>query len=65
MPYTTFLEGLLDGGLDKKGKKMAPSIRDFTSVCTEVNVDFTVIFSQGKLSELEESKDANGYLIII
>ena len=60
MPYTSFLEGLLDGGVDKKGKKMAPSIRDFTSVCTEVNVDFTVVFPQGKLSELEESKDANG-----
>ena len=60
MPYTAFLEGLLDGGVDKKGKKMAPSIRDFTSVCTEVNVDFTVVFPQGKLSELEASQDANG-----
>ena len=39
---------------------MAPSIRDFTSVCTEVNVDFTVVFPQGRLYELEESKDANG-----
>lgn len=60
MPYTAFLEGLLDGGVDKKGKKMAPSIRDFTSVCTEVNVDFTIVFPQGKLSELEASQDANG-----
>jgi DNA topoisomerase-2 len=60
MPYTAFLEGLLDGGVDKKGKKMAPSIRDFTSVCTEVNVDFTVVFPQGKLSELEASQDTNG-----
>ena len=60
MTYTTFLEGLLDGGVDKKGKRQSPSIRDFTSTCTEVNVDFTVVFPQGKLTELEDATDANG-----
>jgi DNA topoisomerase-2 len=58
MPYITFLEGLLDGGVDKAGKKIAPSIKDFTSLCTEVNVDVTVVFPKGKLAELEQSVDS-------
>jgi DNA topoisomerase-2 len=60
MPYTTFLETLMDGSTDKAGKKIAPTIKDFTSVSTEVTVDFTVVFPKGKLSELEASSDANG-----
>jgi DNA topoisomerase-2 len=60
MPYTTFLEGLLDGGVDKAGKKVAPSIKDFTSISTEVAVDFTVVFPKDKLAELEASNDSNG-----
>ena len=61
MPYTTFLETLMDGTtVDKTGKKIPPSIKDFTSVCTEVNVDFTVVFPKGKIQELVASLDANG-----
>jgi DNA topoisomerase-2 len=61
MPYTTFLESLMDGSsLDKSGKKIPPSIKDFTSVCTEVSIDFTVVFPKDRLAELENSKDANG-----
>lgn len=61
MPYTTFLEGLMDGSsVDKNGKKIAPQIKDFVSVCTEVSVDFTVVFPKGKLEELEKSSDSNG-----
>jgi len=52
MPYVTFLEGLMDGGVDKAGKKIAPAIKDFTSVCTEVAVDITVVFAKGRLDEL-------------
>jgi DNA topoisomerase-2 len=58
MPYSTFLEGLVDGGTDKSGKKVAPSIRDFTSVCTEVTVDIMVTFPRGRLAELETTIDA-------
>lgn len=54
MPYITFLEGLMDGGVDKAGKKVAPVIKDFTSLSTEVTVDITVVFPRGKLAELEE-----------
>ena len=60
MPYTTLLESLVDGGTGKDGKKIPPSIKDFVSMCTEVAIDFTVVFPSGKLSELEASRDENG-----
>ena len=61
MPYTTFLESLMDGtSVDKAGKKIPPTIKDFTSVCTEVSIDFTVVFPKDKLAELQASRDANG-----
>jgi DNA topoisomerase-2 len=61
MPYTTFLESLMDGtSVDKNGKKILPSIKDFTSVSTEVTVDFTVVFPKGKIEELEATLDPNG-----
>lgn len=59
MPYTSFLEGLMDGVVDKNGKRSASQIRDFTSTSTEVNVDFTVTFPRGKLRDLESTEDAN------
>ena len=60
MPYTSFLEGLMDGVIDKNGKRSASQIRDFTSISTEVNVDFTISFPRGKLSDLESTEDVNG-----
>jgi DNA topoisomerase-2 len=60
MPYTTFLESLMDGSVDKAGKKTNPAIKDFTSVSTEVAVDFTVVLNKGTLAELEAKVDANG-----
>jgi len=52
MPYITFLEGLLDGTVDKAGKKSPPVIKDMVSMSTEVAVDITVTFPKGKLAEL-------------
>ena len=60
MPYTTFLEGLLDGTVDKNNKKSPGLIKDMVSLCTEVSVDFTVVFPKGKLQELEKTVDSNG-----
>ena len=57
MPYITYLEGLADGTTDKNGKKLYPSIRDFTSMSTEVNIDISVTFPRGKLAELEGKID--------
>ncbi len=53
MPYITFLEELMDGTTGKDGKKVAPSIKDFKSVSTEVNVNILVTLPKGKLAELE------------
>jgi DNA topoisomerase-2 len=59
MPYVAFLEVLMDGtATDKEGKKIPPSIKDFTSICTEVSVDITVTFPKDRLAELESVKDA-------
>ena len=60
MPYTSFLETLVDGSTDKAGKKIPPVLRDFTSISTETIVDFTIVFPRGKLQEYEEQVDANG-----
>ena len=49
MPYITFLEGLVDGGVDKTGKKIAPTLKDFKSNSTEVAVDIIVQFPKGVL----------------
>jgi DNA topoisomerase-2 len=60
MPYTTYLETLVDGALNAKtGKKSPPLIKDFTSVSTEVTVDFIVVFGRGQLAELEATVDDN------
>ena len=58
MPYTTFLESLIDN-IDKNGKKSTPIIKDFVSLSTEVSVDFTVTFPKGKLNDLLSTKDEN------
>jgi DNA topoisomerase-2 len=61
MPYITFLEGLMDGTVDAKtGKKNVPVIKDFTSMCTELVVDITVVFPKGKLAELEAAANTDG-----
>ena len=60
MPYITFLESLVDGGLDKNGKKIAPVIKDFVSNSTEKIVDIRITFSKGRISELEGNCDATG-----
>ena len=52
MAYTKMLEEMMDGSTDKSGKKIAPVIKDFVSLCTEVNVHFIVTFPKGKLEEL-------------
>ena len=58
MPYITYLEGLVDGTTDKSGKKVAPCLRDFTSLSTEVVVDITIVFPRGKLEEYERKVDS-------
>jgi len=59
MPYISFLESLVDGST-KNGKKVAPSLRDFTSLSTEVVVDINVVFPRGKLESYENDVDDHG-----
>ena len=61
MNYISFLEELVDGGVDKDGKKIAPVLKDVTNMSTEVNVNITVVFPKGKLDDLllSDSKDPN------
>ena len=59
MPYISFLESLVDGST-KNGKKVAPSLRDFTSLSTEVVVDISVVFPRGKLESYENDVDDHG-----
>ena len=60
MPYISFLESLVDGQVDKAGKKSAPVIKDFTSVSTEVTVDILVTFPKDRLRELETMAEDYG-----
>lgn len=59
MPYISFLETLLDGGVDKQGKKQKPIISDFTSNSTEKNVDIHITFPTGIINQLEANINNN------
>ena len=52
MPYLAYLDELLEGGVDKEGKKVAPVLKDVVNLSTEVVVDITVQFPKGKLASM-------------
>jgi len=58
--FKELLEGLLEPGNDKDGKKITPVIKDYDDMSKDTNVDFTVTFAKGKLDELEKNKIDNG-----
>lgn len=60
MPYITFLEELMDGAVDKSGKRTPPAIKDFVSTCTETQVHIVVTFPKGELERLVSLKETNG-----
>jgi DNA topoisomerase-2 len=47
------LDELVDGGVDKSGKKLPPVIKDVINLSTEIDVDITVQFPKGKLATME------------
>jgi DNA topoisomerase-2 len=57
MNYISFLEELVDGTVDKQGKKIPGVLKDIVNMSTEVNVNITVVFPKGKLAEY--SQDPN------
>jgi DNA topoisomerase-2 len=50
--FKEHLEDLLDDK-DKEGKKIVPAIKAYDSNSTDTRVDFTIVFSKGKLEEYE------------
>ena len=60
MPYIAFLETLVEGSVDKNGKKIAPVLNDFVSNSTEKVVDIKVTFPSNIVKELELQLDATG-----
>lgn len=61
LPYISFLEGLMDGTVDKNGHRTPPQIKDMTNLSTESIVDITVVFlTKEIIGELESHTDSNG-----
>jgi DNA topoisomerase-2 len=58
--FKELLEGLLEPGNDKDGKKITPVIKDYDDMSKDTNVDFTITFAKCQLEELEKSKIENG-----
>jgi DNA topoisomerase-2 len=60
MPYVAFLETLVEGSVDKNGKKIIPVLKDFVSNSTEKFVDIRVTFPTNAIKELESNVGING-----
>ena len=58
--FKELLEGLIEPGVDKEGKKLSAIIKDYDDMSKDTNVDFTITFMKGKLEELETSKGDYG-----
>jgi len=54
--FKELLETLLEPSVDKDGKKTPSIIKDYDDLSKDTNVDFTIVFSKGKLEELEGCK---------
>jgi DNA topoisomerase-2 len=58
--FKELLEGLIEPGVDKEGKKLSAIIKDYDDMSKDTNVDFTITFMKGKLEELETLKGDYG-----
>ena len=58
--FKELIESLIEPGVDKDGKKIAATIKDYDDMSKDTNVDFTITFMKGKLEELEELKGEHG-----
>ena len=53
--FKSHLESLLDSN-DSNGKKVIPKIKDYDDMSKDTNVEFTIQFPKGRVSELEAIK---------
>jgi DNA topoisomerase-2 len=51
--FKEHLEGLIEPGVDKDGKKITPIVKDYDDMSKDTNVDFTITLQKGKIEELE------------
>jgi DNA topoisomerase-2 len=51
--FKEHLENLIDPGVDKTGKKITPTVRDYDDMSKDTTVDFTITLHKGKMEELE------------
>jgi len=58
--FKELLENLIEPSVDKDGKKVASSVKDYDDMSKDTNVEFTITFPKGKLEELEKLKGDYG-----
>ena len=61
--FKEHLEGLIEPGVDKDGKKIVPLVKDYDDMSKDTNIDFTITLQKGKIEELEAQNydnDCNG-----
>jgi DNA topoisomerase-2 len=58
--FKEHLEGLIDPGVDKEGKKIVPLVKDYDDMSKDTTVDFTITLQKGKVEELEAIQTDNG-----
>jgi len=58
--FKELIEFLIEPGVDKDGKKIPPTIKDYEDMSKDTNVDFTITFMKGKLEDLEKAKGEHG-----
>jgi DNA topoisomerase-2 len=51
--FKEHLEGLIEPGQDKDGKKIVPLVKDYDDMSRDTTVDFTITLQKGKVAELE------------
>jgi DNA topoisomerase-2 len=51
--FKEHLEGLIEPGLDKDGKKIVSQVKDYDDMSKDTTVDFTITLQKGKVEELE------------
>ena len=54
--FKELLERLIEPDVNKDGKKIPATIKDYDDMSKDTNVDFTITFAKGVLDELESTK---------
>jgi DNA topoisomerase-2 len=58
--FKEHLEGLIEPGQDKEGKKIVPLVKDYDDMSKDTTVDFTITLQKGKVAELEATQLEHG-----